>query len=1089
MNTLDNTCGPFTVYKASAGSGKTFTLTAEYIAMLLGDETSTHRNILAVTFTNKATAEMKERILKELWNLSVGGSKVLEGDFAKAVVSKLPPIAPSALILKAKEAMKGILHDYDYFQVSTIDSFFQSLLSNLAHELGLPAGYRVDLNDKDIITQAVAEVIANPKDHPGVKDWIIHYILERIEENKRWDISKDVTRIAGELTSEVFMEKEGELRDCINDGVALGSFVRKLKAIEAHALTGIKTSAMHFDALLGDDTDDYSLFYRGNTLKSYVEKLKKGILDEPSATVKGFIEKDAEVWLKKADRGNASLLDLVRSLQPQLRSLECIRAVCAKTVNNCRLSYKHINSLRLLGEVDNEVSAIMKENNSFLLAKTPRLFKALDESDAEFVFEKAGTELHHIMIDEFQDTSSMQWDNFLKLFMESFSRGYSCMLVGDVKQSIYRFRGGDWGILAGIERSSSPWKPKMKNLDVNFRSCRAVINFNNGLFPRAAKFLDEHPVKDECETVGNIYKDVVQKDSGKSGGEVEIRIEIDESRSKKEDDDNDDIDIVPVEDELAWKILELHEKGLEYSGMAVLVRYNKDADKLLTLLAANYPEIPVVSDEAFTLSASPAIQLIINALRFMEDGHDSVARSYVAKTYNEEVLEWCPSWSDICAYAPGVLPEEYAFHLEELRHMALYELCERLLLIFRVSDIPDSAPYVCSFMDSVQAYIDENPPSIPAFLNYWDETLYKKPIPAGETNGVRILTIHKSKGLAFPAVLMPYCDWDLQKSRTDDILWCEAPEEPYNEVKLLPIPVYSKKAVVNSIYASDYNKELRQRRIENLNLMYVAFTRAVSNLYVWAKAHEEFPAEMTMGDVIYGSLKGKLNQDHSGRLVYFENDGEKLPVVSYKVGDGGKLVQDNMERKANPFSIVPAGIDMPFNTFKLRTTFVQSNDAANFIADIEGGDGGKQEEYIEKGKLLHYVFSTIKKASDVTNVMDSLLKRGIVKSQEAVRTLTCFIEKCISMEKVADWFSGTWDVVNERSIISLDESGNLRSRRPDRVMTRGGEAVVVDFKFGKFHESHSTQVEEYCGLLGQMGYSTVSGYLWYVYSGEVKRIK
>ena len=1078
------------------------------------NNTASHRNILAVTFTNKATAEMKERILKELWNLAY--AKVAadaDNNFANSVMQKMGTSNSAVVEQKAQNALTAILHDYDHFQVNTIDSFFQQLLSNLAHELGLTAGYKVDLNDRDVIDQAVANVIGNADKHMVVRNWIIQYIQERIEENKRWDVTKDVTDIASQLTSEKFMKNKAALSQCFDNEKRLSNYVNELKKKEAVALKSVEQDAEAFREEFDSTGIDYKEFSRGSSLNTYLKKIVDKTLDAPSTTVAAYAG-DPDAWLKSDDKNNRCLADVAARLQPQLKELEKKRQEAAPQVNSCRLSYRHINSLRLLGEIGKEVADITAGNNSLLLSQTPMLFQKLKDSDAAFVFEKAGTHLRHIMIDEFQDTSRMQWDNFKTLFKESLANGNSCLLVGDVKQSIYRFRGGDWGILSGIMEEMAANQPFEDSLDTNYRSCRAIVDFNNLFFEKAAKKLDEWGGKDE-KKVEDLYSDVKQKPSGRTGGHVEISIDIKKKQKSEtcieERTDSGDKEFIEreemsIEERVAQKIEELHEAGLAYSKMAILVRYNREAGKLLSLLSREHSNIPVVSDEAFTLAASPAVGLLVNALRYMIDRKDKVAITFVTKAYSRDVMGEKLPWNDLCEKAERILPAEFAHHIDELQSMPLYELCEKLMLIFDIGKIAGAAPYVCSFMDFVQAYIDDNTPGISGFLDFWDEVLYKKSIPAGQTDGIRVITIHKSKGLAFHTVLMPYCDWDLQKSRNDDIIWCKASEKPYSEVPLLPISIYSKKAVTESIYNDDYQQERLQRRIENLNLMYVAFTRAASNLYVWAEAREEPGEEKTMGDVLFQSLfslpkekEGKAGKDDKGgkskkknkanladRYVYVANDNEE---EAHCDGTKGKNEKKKTEKiLANPFETELEDEELDFETFKLRTIFVQSNAAAEFVADIKGEADIKQKEYIEKGKLLHNVFSSIRKASDLDSVVKSKLSMGIMGKDIDVEAMKAFIEERISDPQVADWFNGTWHVINERSIIELDAEGKVVSRRPDRVMTRGGETVVVDFKFGKQRQEHATQVEGYCKLLSSMGYKGVGGYLWYVYSGEVNKV-
>ena len=1052
--------GNLTVYKASAGSGKTFTLTAEYIALLLGDENPAHRHILAVTFTNKATAEMKERIISELCAMK-NTVKTSSSAFTQAVQERLPGLSITELRKRAATALYNILHDYDNFRVETIDAFFQSLLGTLAHDLGLSAGLKVDINDKEVINTAVDNLLAALEERPKVRMWVLDYIRQRIDDNKRWDISREVKGLAYNLTKEAFMKCEDKLIPILNSEKELRDYRQKLKELSDDIASHLSKAAETLDGAIRNIAGEYNTFSYGSSLEKYIRYICQ---NPPGESPKSNIEKkmaDSANWLRAADRKRTDLMTQAEHLRNLLIILEDIRRKGAVTMNSCQLSLRHLNPLRLLAEIRREVQAINAENNRFMLAATPLLFNCLvGKDDASFVFEKVGTQFRHVMIDEFQDTSNLQWSNFKNLMIENISQGNSCLLVGDVKQSIYRWRGGDWHILADIEKESAHNTAEIRHLDTNFRSSRCIVEFNNALFPHAAALLD---TIGETRQISEIYADVQQLCCGKEGGEV--RVYLNNALNK-----DTEISATNISDErnsqetktLAEEIERLHEKGVAYKEMTILVRKNKEGVNLLRLFTKEFPHIPLISDEAFLLTSSPAVEILIHALRYLADDSDSISLAYTASTYCNKIENKQLSWNDICLQAKVLIPQKIAGNREHLRSLPLYELCETLVQELKLSQLHGAAPYVFCFMDAVLDFIDNGGTSIEQLLSYWEETLYKKAIPSGEVDGIRVLTIHKSKGLAFHTVFIPHCDWILEKDRPDDLLWCHPDTAPYKTLPLVPIS--AGKTMEASIYAADYKGEHLNRRIENLNMMYVAFTRAKQNLLIWGIPNKKDTVS-NMADVLLKSNATSLAEEVT----------EKTPPAP-----------DCQEKKQET-----SAEESVLCSFEEQVTFRQSNEAQNFINENAGTTDSTeqlQQQYIDQGKLLHNLFAMIRTKDDISEAIAQLTLKGVIPPETNVSKMESWIEKRLSTPQAAPWFDGSWFIFNERSILSRDTNGVLAVHRPDRVMTRNNETIVVDFKFGKRRDIYVSQVRNYCCLLKQMGHDNVRGYLWFVYSGEIEEV-
>lgn len=1050
--------GNLTVYKASAGSGKTFTLATRCIALLLAAPASSYRHILAVTFTNKATAEMKERILGQLFGLSRGLPS--SADYLDTIRPALPGLGDEEIRRRAADVLHRIVHDYDRFRVTTIDSFFQGVVTNMAHELGLSANFRVDINDTDVIDQAVDRLMAGLQPNTAVLRWVIGYIRERIDDNRRWDITREVKRLARNLLRERYLMLENRLRDALSDDEHLNGFRRKLREQDEAAADHMESAARYLEEAMEERGLGFDAFSRGTALATYLRKLADGVPDAPTATVEAYLSAP-EKWLRKADQKRPELVAACEELRGILETVENFRREYAQAHSNYVLTTANLGPLRLLGEIGRELTQINEEANRFMLAKVPILLNRLIGSDdAPFVFEKAGTTFLHVMIDEFQDTSTLQWRNFKTLLLENMSAGNSCLLVGDVKQSIYRFRGGDWGILAGIRKEFPRHPVDVQELTTNYRSQRRVIDFNNRFFARAAAILDELSPTEGDDRIATLYADVAQRCAADGDGGY-VRVHFTDRRAGGDvGRPADDLRM----DDLEAQVRSLHAAGLPYSAMAVLVRWNKEAAALIDRFATDCPDVPLVSDEAFLLAASEAVQLLVHAMRYLADPTDTIALAFVARHSSAAAADWAACEGD---HPAALADTEFISRREILQTLPLYELQEELIRLFGLDRRPGQAAYLMAYLDQVLAFLDDNPSDIRLFLEHWTDVLSGRSIPAAEVEGLRVLTIHKSKGLQFHTVLLPFCDWAIERDRPDDLLWCEPAEAPYDELPLVPVP--TRAMARDSIYAADYEHEHFQRRIENLNLLYVAFTRAEKNLLVWTKGYANPKGTSTICDLIKKTLGEELDDT-------FESG---VPVSTV----GGRTRTDD----GNRLTTRPEPLGIGFHTYPSRVAFRQSNRSQEFLAQA-GDPDRRQGEYIGQGILLHKIFSALDTAADVDRVLDSFEAEGLLGEQIRKDSLRHLICRRLSSPQTAPWFDGSWQLFREVAILSRDAGDRLLVRRPDRVMVRGNETVVVDFKFGKPREEHDAQVREYLGLLSDMGRSSPRGFLWYVFTNTVVEV-
>ena len=1054
------------VYKASAGSGKTFTLAVEYIKLLITNPAA-YRNILAVTFTNKATTEMKERILGQLFGISIADPA---SDAYLNVVCQSLGLPPDKVRRQARKALSLLIHDYSRFRVETIDSFFQSVMRGLARELELGANMNIALNNEEVLSDAVDVMIEQLDRRSPVLGWLLEFIRERIASDKRWNVSGEIKSFGRNIFDETYIEKGDRLRAKLADPQTIPTYKKLLEELREEASDVMNGFATQFFNIVADAGLQPEDLIRGKSgIMSYFKKLRDGVWDDGirNATVEKCLQ-SAENWSSKSSPRRSLITALASEhLLPLLEDAEKLRPRMARTLNSCTLSLRYLNQMRLLTYIDEEVRTLNRQENRFLLSDTNALLRRLmQEGDSSFIFEKIGTTLRHVMIDEFQDTSRMQWDNFKMLLLEGLSQGESSLIVGDVKQSIYRWRGGDWSILNNLRGKMGGVYPiREMKLTTNRRSESHIIRFNNEVFTAGSAWLNtlyRNDYGEDCTELQQAYSDVCQ-DSPRKTDRGYVHIEFltgNEEKSYAE---------LTLES-LASQVESLVAEGVRLQDITILVRKNKNIPLIADYFSAHLP-YRIVSDEAFRLDASSCVCALIDGLRWLTDKSDTIALARLAGMYQKEVLQSGLDWNTILLHgAEHYVPREFIDRQDELRLMPLYELLDLLFRLFGLSSHNAQDAYLFAFFDAVLEYLQENSSDPTAFLTYWDEKLCAKTIPSGELDGIRIYSIHKSKGLEFHTVLIPFCDWSLENETHSQMIWCTPQDAPYDELDI--VPVNYGPTMAQSTYAQDYKQERLQLWVDNLNLLYVAFTRAGKNLFVWAKSG----AKNSISTLLYNSLSpaaSALGADFHddclfeyGTLCISESSGEK-------------------HDDANRLTASPENLPVSMQTFQNKIDFRQSNRSADFIRGEDGED--EQGRYIRQGRLLHHVFATIRTAADVEPTLQAMQLEGLFDAQTDVERARKLIDRALSRREAKDWFGGGWELFNECAIIYMAH-GELETRRPDRVMIRDGRVVVVDFKFGKHSEAYNEQVRGYMSLLRDMGYTDVQGYLWYVYKNELTAV-
>ena len=1079
-----------TVYRASAGSGKTYRLTLEYLKLLFSaKEREAYRHILAVTFTNKATGEMKRRIIQELFVLAHG---VRSSDYFKELAS-FTGFNESDLQGKAKEILFSLLHDFSSFSIDTIDRFFQQTTRAFTREIGLQGGYNLEIDNSRVLSEAVDRMLFELEDSSSKEllSWLLKFSEEKVENAESWNIRKDIEALSGEIFKETYKTYSRELLALTADKKVLKEYISELAKIRNMFESFLQELGEEGQRLLFRFQLQAADFKGGkNSPFSHFEKWASGIIKEPTATF-AKLAGDIAQWYTKTtapeirarieEAYNGGLNDCIEKV------LKCFELYprYLSVVETSRYFY----TLGILSDIDRNVRAYEQEHNLLLLSDTTELLnRVIDGSDTPFVYEKIGTRIDNLMIDEFQDTSNMQWANFSPLFKDSLDRGKNSLIVGDVKQSIYRWRNSDWKLLHDrLKQSFGAGQMADNVLDTNWRSSSQVIAFNNVVFQMSSRvlqdILNDHmadapvsddEVKDFKNKIVDAYSDTYQHVSPKNKdymGHVSIFFK-------------------DTADEIPWReraledipdvLKRLQDQGLRLKDIAFLVRYKRDgrliADKLLSYKAQNTDSryrFDIISDEALYLGNAPVIKLIISILNYLQNPDSEINRTQAVYEYEIFHEHQAPSDALSTYFSLREDVNDLTFFarieslFEDLRTRPLFEMCEKIIEYFPPVNKSDEV-YVQAFQDVVLSYIDKHSADLASFLQWWDEKGKSKTILTPDSqDAIRIMTIHQSKGLEFKAVIMPFCDWSLDNndSQHANILWCRPRSAPFDRLPLVPVRYSSR--LEKTIYAYDYFNEEMHSYIDNLNLAYVAFTRAKEELVLIAPKPKSGNTISSVSSLLYYCVSNSFS-DGTGREFVDLRSFYNPDTCVFEFGKATHTVSEQpsvVEEIAMPEYL---SIDFK-NRLRLR---------------LQGkGYFGDREER-RYGTLMHEILSTIHYPEDLSQALKPYIFSGQLTREEAAE-VEGHIQKWISSPEVSRWFAPGIQVLNEAEI--LQSEGIFY--RPDRVVIAGNEVSVIDYKFGMAErDSYRRQVRQYVSLVEKMGYNHVSGYIWYVELSKIEKV-
>ena len=1120
------------LYTASAGSGKTHTLTREYLRLALStSDPNTFRHIQAVTFTNKATAEMKERIIHELYALA----KSPEDSPFFAELKQALHLDPEGLKQRAQGALRALLLDYTSFRVRTIDSFFQEVVRSFAYELGVTGGLRVQIESSALLHQAVLEVLADQDgERPDnqIRAWIQALAEDNLSSGKSYHIETSLEAFAKQLEEEpvkLLRQNKGlptkksiaDLQEALKN--IIDNTRRQAKRLATDALEALRATGIP-----PEDIKSGTKFPLG-ALKSCVkasgeifESSSKGFYSERVTLQKVCQASDPEEQLdlfltkEKLERYRAQLEPHLASIIEHVRAFDKLCREKGGIYVTALVIYEYLGRYGLLIDIDNKLQELKQEQGTMLLADAPSLISKLlkdAQTDTPFLYEKIGAKIRHHMIDEFQDTSRLQYDNFHPLLQEAMASGNDSLIVGDAKQSIYRFRNSDSTLLTRVVPEDFAQSIKQTSLQDNWRSVPEIIEFNNQLYQQIIPILgrlfteciealpnstldkEKEPLLSTLRGHLVAYEDVKQlvpEKKRKSKGLVALHEYTEEKKNGRKpqggeaDEEDKEKASSNAFQQIPLVLIDLQKRGYRPMDIAILVRNKKAATDIAEILQ-NYPKekyegysLSFISQEALLVSSAISTRFIVAALAYISSNGAALQRalllelhSQLARTMGTE--EPSPS-----------LDEETLRQLLTIGRRGLYEAAEEILHLFQPILPDQESAYVVHLLDMLYTWETEQSADIPSFLEYWaDGGAEERILTPTNEQACSLMTIHKSKGLGFPVVLLPDLGWELDAStHHENILWCstegkETDELPLQEIASLPLK-YSRK-LYYTLFAREYLEERMNYTFDALNLLYVATTRAKEELHIWLptstdgkKKEKNEPLSSIPKDI-----KALLMEGADGKSLW---QGLPAEVISEEQGASEEKYPQLIQRQAIPTSL---------QENILQVDSIISHPITDRIAILRKGlDYFSEEQQLRYGHTMHLILAEIETTEDIEGALERAISQGLIAPDEEDDVRQSLL-RVVSHSDCARWFDGSGVVRNECSIIGGGLEG---SRRPDRIVFYADEGAdrdqtsveIIDYKFGHFDKRYYAQIQGYQALLQRMGYRDVKGWLCYIEKDKIK---
>lgn len=1055
---------PFVIYRSSAGSGKTRTLAKAYLTLALRYKADYYSHILAVTFTNKATQEMKDRILEYLDNFARGQEDAL----ATELMTELKMDAPT-FRERCQEAQREILHGYSRFAISTIDAFFQKVIRSFTREAGLMGDYRLEVEEEVVLEEVINNLVDELGTDPDLTDWVVEFARENLENDKAWDVRQNLIRFCREIFREEFHAIEESLIQSTADRNFFKTYRQKLWAIKNHFFSLTSPVAEEVLSIIDRHlwTVGHFSYGKNSGLLTFFQQFafnrSLSKIKNPSDRMRNYFTV-AKNWPGKNTQQTDQIMAVAEAeLIPLLKRILTLYDQHYARALTAEVMLRNFYAFGLIADASRKLREYKTQNNVMLLADAPNFLNhIITDSDTPFIYEKVGSFYRNYLIDEFQDTSGLQWKNFLPLLLNSLDQGYPGMIVGDVKQAIYRWRGGNLGLLQR-EVASHIGKDRVdvRTLSTNFRSAPEIIQFNNALFGTAAALVG---TKMSSTLPPEAFLDVRQAVArNEYSGVIDIQLFDDE---KEKPWINTALEKIPE-----W-IERLQLAGVKANEIAILVRKNSEGQLIASWLheyvhagkGKDGCRYDVVSSDSLRVDTASSVKLIIAAMRYLFNAEDVIARAqlvYECARYSGDTrpLTEVFAVTNLATFESN-LPNGFTSQKSFLKKMPLIELTEMLAEIFQLGKQHGEMAYFLEFQNLILDYYTRERNDLGAFLEWWDENAYKKSIIlSGNVDAMTIITIHKAKGLQYPYVLVPFCSWYMDhEGDKAPLLWVKSEESPFKEAGYVPVNYSS--TLKETLFHEAYEEEQTRTYLDNLNLVYVAFTRAERGLFVGGpfKPDKKENDINTAARLLYESLLSTPSLS------------ERWEAHEHRWTEGQLKVDNKSVPEAN-LQIITLN-DYAARSWRDKLVIRRSG--------FRGLSGDGQSSAALRGLVLHQLLSQIKIAGDFEKVMELGVMDGLVSSDEQ-KEFEDLIRGVLSNPEVSKWFDGSWDVRTEVPILLPSGLEN----RIDRLMLKDRHAVIVDYKTGEPSREDQHQVQEYMELLRQMNFAQIEGYLLYLRDQEI----
>ena len=1044
----------FSIYDASAGSGKTYALVREYLKIILtASKNDAYRNILAITFTNKAVHEMKSRIVGSLSEFAKDEPDAKAQKLMQDLASDTG-LSLSEITQKAKNIIRHIIHNYAAFDISTIDKFTHRVIRAFAHDLNLPMTFEVSLDTENLLIEAVDALIAQAGEDPELTKLLVDFTMEKTDDDKSWDISREILE-----TGKLALNENNRNEIVHFQEKSIAEFIEiKNKLTEASvAIDALNQDLGHLTlALIDTNGIDPKSFSAGH-FPNHLRSISAGNYNPKN---KRYFESE-DIKINKTAKDGAIIEGIVPELLSNLANI--YRNYEKRDFYKAFL--KNITPLSLLNTVSNELTKIQQEQNILSISEFNAIIhREIQNQPAPFIYERLGERYRHFFIDEFQDTSEMQWQNLIPLIdnalsgQDDFGQKGTLMIVGDPKQSIYRWRGGKAEQFIQLGKEHNPFNNPDKqlfSLETNWRSYSEVIGFNNAFFGQLAHKFEHVDYKDLYENHS------FQAHNHKMGGYVHLSF----LPHPQDSDDEEAADKVEMYVSATLQtIRKAQSNGFDYKDIVVLVRHNKNGVAIANYLTEH--NIPLQSSETLMIKNATEVRMIIHLLRYLKNSADRESKAhflqYIAQNSQQEFpvhdfifqgmqLHDEPSfelWLSQFTHAQPVMP------FSDIRKKSLYEAVEIIISAF--TNRQKSNAYVQYFLDIVLERDMRSQAGIADFLEYWDKKSDSFSIPSPErNNAVRIISVHKSKGLEFPVVIFPFAEENYGRQRKDR-LWLDADHTEFGLPKVL---IDNSQAVEN--YGEDaqlvYRQKKQEELLDNINVLYVALTRAEEQLYV-------------ISQMVKPNKEGNYPDNTASFFIeYLLNDGLfDEGKLEYSFGDPARLSDEG--EKISDVKIIP----QLNHTLDPKNIKIAKREALMW--------GTHQQEAIVYGNIIHEILSFVKSSDDVAIAIEKAIENGLITALQK-QTVQQTITEIVEHDALQQYFSPQNQVLNEQAIIRKD-SGTIK---PDRmVLTANNEILLLDYKTGQHQPKYQKQLESYQQAIESMAFSVTKKAL--VYIGEAVKI-